>query len=112
MAAALAYLLCGVTGSGKTVHAKRLEAEGCVRLSVDELVEARHGRYDIDYPASEYLRVYDEARGRRSRARPAASLNRRLDPAAQLDRPRWYARHGRSSGKVSQASLLRRSWHQ
>ncbi len=55
------YLLCGVTGSGKTVHAKRLETEGCVRLSVDELVEARHGRYDIDYPADEYLRVYDEA---------------------------------------------------
>jgi predicted kinase len=49
------YLLCGLTGSGKTTYAKRLEAAGAVRLSVDEEVYARHGRYGVDYPMSEYF---------------------------------------------------------
>ena len=49
------YLLCGLTGSGKTTYAKQLEAAGAVRLSVDEEVFARHGRYGVDYPASEYF---------------------------------------------------------
>jgi predicted kinase len=57
----LVHMLCGLPGSGKTVYAKGLEAEGCVRLSVDELVEARHGRHDIDYPAHDYPRLYDRA---------------------------------------------------
>jgi hypothetical protein len=42
---AVVYLLCGLTGSRKTSYAKRLEAGGAVRLSVDEEVYARHGRY-------------------------------------------------------------------
>ena len=49
------YLLCGLTGSGKTTHAQRLEAAGAVRLTVDEEVHARHGRYGVDYPAAEYF---------------------------------------------------------
>jgi predicted kinase len=49
------YLLCGLTGSGKTTYAKRLEAGGAVRLSVDEEVYARHGRYGVDYPMDEYV---------------------------------------------------------
>jgi hypothetical protein len=49
------YLLCGLTGPGKTTCAKQLEAAGAVRLSVDEEVFARHGRYGVDYPASEYF---------------------------------------------------------
>jgi predicted kinase len=48
-------LLCGLTGSGKTTCAKRLEASGAVRLSVDEEVYARHGRYGVDYPMDEYF---------------------------------------------------------
>lgn len=54
------YLLCGLTASGKTTYARRLEAEGCVRLSIDEVVHARHGRHDVDYPASEYPRYYEQ----------------------------------------------------
>jgi|SRR5919106_457462 predicted kinase len=53
--APVVYLLCGLTGSGKTTYAKRLEAAGAVRLSVDEEVYARHGRYGVDYPMSEYF---------------------------------------------------------
>jgi predicted kinase len=49
------YLLCGLTGSGKTTYARRLEAGGAIRLSVDEEVYARHGRYGVDYPMSEYF---------------------------------------------------------
>jgi predicted kinase len=67
--APVVHMLCGLTGSGKTVFAKRLEGEGCVRLSVDELVQARHGRHDVDYPAHDYPRLYDEA---------VAELDRRL----------------------------------
>ena len=49
------YLLCGLTGSGKTTSAKWLEAGGAVRLSVDEQVYARHGRYGVDYRMEEYF---------------------------------------------------------
>ncbi|MFF6786839.1 AAA family ATPase [Streptomyces sp. NPDC012510] len=50
------YLLVGLTGSGKTTYAKRrLEPDGAVRLSVDELVHARHGRYGVDYPERDYF---------------------------------------------------------
>jgi len=51
----VAYLLAGLTGSGKTTYARRLEAEhGVLRLSVDEEVFARHGRHGVDYPQEEY----------------------------------------------------------
>ncbi|MGW7279123.1 AAA family ATPase [Streptomyces sp. NPDC054844] len=50
------YLLVGLTGSGKTTYAKRrLVPAGAVRLSVDEEVHARHGRYGVDYPEHEYF---------------------------------------------------------
>ena len=49
------WLLMGLTGSGKTTFARRLEARGVVRLSVDEEVFARNGRYGIDYHESEYF---------------------------------------------------------
>lgn len=48
------HLPAGLTGSGKTTYARRLEAEGVLRLSVDEEVFARHGRYGVDYPEHEY----------------------------------------------------------
>ncbi|MCX4617969.1 ATP-binding protein [Streptomyces mirabilis] len=50
------YLLVGLTGSGKTTYAKlRLVPTGAVRLSVDERVHARYGRYGVDYPEREYF---------------------------------------------------------
>jgi predicted kinase len=50
------FLLVGLTGSGKTTYAtRRLEPTGAVRLSVDEMVHARHGRYGVDYPEREYF---------------------------------------------------------
>jgi predicted kinase len=50
------YLLVGLTGSGKTTFAKRrLEPSGAVRLSVDERVHDRHGRYGVDYPERDYF---------------------------------------------------------
>jgi predicted kinase len=52
--APLVYLLSGLTGSGKTSFAVALEAAGVARLSVDEDVFARNGRYGVDYPAHEY----------------------------------------------------------
>lgn len=47
-------LMCGVAGSGKTTYAKRLETEGYVRLSIDEAVWNRFGRYGIDYAPPRY----------------------------------------------------------
>ena len=52
--APVAYLLIGLTGSGKTTYSRRLEAAGVLRLSVDEEVFARNGRYGVDYPDHEY----------------------------------------------------------
>ncbi|MFE5301663.1 AAA family ATPase [Streptomyces sp. NPDC056632] len=50
------FLLVGLTGSGKTTYAQRvLEPEGAVRLSVDEVVFERHGRYGVDYPEHTYF---------------------------------------------------------
>ncbi|MFF8729903.1 AAA family ATPase [Streptomyces sp. NPDC015171] len=50
------FLLVGLTGSGKTTYAQRkLEPEGAVRLSVDEVVHQRHGRYGVDYPENAYF---------------------------------------------------------
>jgi predicted kinase len=62
----LVYLLAGLTGSGKTTYARTLEASGLVRLSVDEEVFARHGRYGVDYPEHEYA----------ARQRPIVEHNR------------------------------------
>ena len=78
------------TGSGKTVCAKRLEADGCVRLSIDELVQARHRRYDIDYPPHAYARFHDEA---------VTEVDRRLvelleaGQSVVLDHGRWERRN-------------------
>lgn len=52
------YLLVGLTGSGKTTYARRrLESAGAARLSVDERVHARHGRYRVDYPERQVPRL-------------------------------------------------------
>lgn len=50
-------LMCGVAGSGKTTYAQRLEAQGYVRLSIDEEVWRRFGRYGIDYDPADYTRL-------------------------------------------------------
>ncbi len=50
-------LLCGVAGSGKTTYAQQLETDGYVRLSIDEEVWARFGRYGIDYDPADYARL-------------------------------------------------------
>jgi predicted kinase len=57
------YMLCGFVGSGKTTYARSLEAQGCVRLSIDEAVFARHGRHGIDYDEGDY--ALHQARARR-----------------------------------------------
>jgi predicted kinase len=70
----IAYMLCGLTGSGKTAYARSLEARGLPRLSVDETVFARHGRYDVDYPHRQYRAYHDSAR---------AELDKRLSELLQ-----------------------------
>ncbi len=64
----VAVLMCGVAGSGKTTCAQRLEAGGYARLSVDEEVWARFGRYGVDYSVEDYPRLSavaeDTLRGR------------------------------------------------
>lgn len=54
-------LLCGVAGSGKTTHAKRLEATGYTRLSIDEYIWQHAGRYGIDYEPQDYEKLQVEA---------------------------------------------------
>lgn len=54
-------MMCGVAGSGKTTCAKALEARGFVRLSIDEYIWAHFGRFDVDYPGSQYERLKQEA---------------------------------------------------
>lgn len=47
-------LTCGIAGAGKTTFAQALEARGHVRLSIDEEVWRRNGRYGIDYEPAAY----------------------------------------------------------
>ncbi|MBO2464945.1 AAA family ATPase [Actinomadura violacea] len=54
---ATGWLLVGLTGSGKTTFAKRLEQQGVVRLSVDEEVFRRHGRYGVDFHESRWFEL-------------------------------------------------------
>jgi predicted kinase len=55
-------LMCGLAGSGKTMYAKGLERKGYVRLSVDEEVWRRFGRYGIDYEPAQYEQYSEVAR--------------------------------------------------
>ena len=72
------YLLCGLTGSGKTTYAKRLEAGGAVRLSVDEEVYARHGRYGVEAHGGRWRLLYFKA-DRQVLVQRLAERNRRDD---------------------------------
>lgn len=56
----LVVLLCGLCGSGKTTHGQKLEAAGFIRLSVDEVIYARHGRLSMNLPSSDYVRIYEQ----------------------------------------------------
>ncbi len=55
-------LMCGVAGSGKTTYAKGLEANGYVRLSVDEEIWQRFGAYGVDYEPDQYAAHTEVAR--------------------------------------------------
>lgn len=47
-------MMCGVAGSGKTTLARQFEARGMARLSIDEEIWSRFGRYGLDYPVARY----------------------------------------------------------
>lgn len=55
--APLVVLMCGVAGAGKTTYAQHLEAQGYVRLSVDEEVWRRFGRFGVDYEPGDYAHL-------------------------------------------------------
>ena len=58
----LAVLMCGVAGSGKTTFAMALEDAGFLRLSIDEELWRRHGRYGLDFPAADYPALLEPVR--------------------------------------------------
>lgn len=58
----LVVLMCGVAGSGKTSLAQALEAKGFRRLSIDEEIWDRFGRYGVDYRPEDYGRYVVAAR--------------------------------------------------
>ncbi|MET7808704.1 AAA family ATPase [Micromonospora chersina] len=55
-------LMCGVAGAGKTTYARDLETRGYVRLSVDEEIWHRFGRYGVDYEPDRYEEHTEVAR--------------------------------------------------
>lgn len=57
----VAVLLCGVSGAGKTTYAQALERKGFVRLSIDEELWRRFGRYGVDYVPERYAELSSQA---------------------------------------------------
>jgi predicted kinase len=57
----VAVLLCGVAGAGKTTYAQVLEREGFARLSIDEELWRRFGRYGVDYAPERYAELSSQA---------------------------------------------------
>lgn len=55
------YMLCGLTGSGKTTYALK-QMPNIQRLSIDETVFNLHGEYGVDYPHDKYFEYMDEAK--------------------------------------------------
>lgn len=55
-------LMCGVAGSGKSTYARTLETQGYIRLSVDEEIWRRFGRYGVDYGPEQYGQHTEVAR--------------------------------------------------
>ena len=53
------FMLCGLTGSGKSTYAEELVAQGYEKLSLDETMNEKHGRAGIDYPAEDYTMLED-----------------------------------------------------
>ena len=53
----IAYLLCGISASGKTTLARRLQAEGAVLLSVDEEMWNSYGSGFTELPSEEQRRL-------------------------------------------------------
>lgn len=85
-------LMCGVAGSGKTTFSQRLEGRGFTRLSIDELIWKRAGRYGLDYPAEAYGEHLVAAR-EALKAELAALL--RAGKAVVVDSAFWSRAHRR-----------------
>ena len=47
-------MMCGISGSGKTVCSRKKEKQGYVRLSLDEEMFSTYGAFGTDYPAEKY----------------------------------------------------------
>lgn len=66
MTAPIVHLVCGLNGAGKTTLAKRLEAEGAIRFSLDAYMIAEHPGLRYDAPEYGELRrlAIEELRSR------------------------------------------------
>ncbi|KAK3681297.1 P-loop containing nucleoside triphosphate hydrolase protein [Podospora appendiculata] len=56
-------MMCGIAGSGKSTLSKAIVSKypNFERLSIDANVHAKHGLYDIDFPAEKYPEYQVEA---------------------------------------------------
>jgi predicted kinase len=86
----LVVLMCGVAGSGKTTFSLVLEAKGFARLSVDEEVWSRFGRYGIDYSPSDHSALVSAAR---SVMRQKLQQNLRARTPTVVDSSFWSRTH-------------------
>jgi putative nucleotidyltransferase with HDIG domain len=57
-------MMCGISGSGKTVYSRRKEKQGYARLSLDEEMFSTYGAFGTDYPAEKYGLLVREVKER------------------------------------------------
>lgn len=72
-----AVIMCGISGSGKTRFARRLESEGFIRLSTDSLIWDKVGTRLTDFSPEERKKLFAEQR---------QEVNRQLRHLLKTDR--------------------------
>lgn len=57
----VAWILCGISGSGKTSYSRSEKFKECVRLSVDEFMWGSHGEAMLSFPSDTLRQLTAEA---------------------------------------------------
>jgi predicted kinase len=99
------FLLCGKTGSGKTTHAKKLEASGTIRFSLDEWMIRFYGHHMSREEFGARVRICEEAILELTKVLVSKNLNVVIDHGLWTRQDRNWVRE-KLAGSPAEVSLL------